>query len=137
MNSLKENEEVKRGRIHTLRGQIAGLFIVFLLFSILAVSAVNMVFLERYYLSKKIDAIQYTIDQLETMEFQGDENPEKSSSVNISDEFRKETLENNGRVALYDYRDISDKYAPRQHCDFETCTLEIVQKELEGMYIFQ
>ena len=95
MNSLKENEEVKRGRIHTLRGQIAGLFIVFLLFSILAVSAVNIVFLERYYLSKKIDEIQYTIDQLETMEFQGDENLEKSSSVNISDEFRKETLENN------------------------------------------
>lgn len=45
----------------------------------------------------------------------------------------KETLENNGRVALYDYRDISDKYAPRQHCVFETCTLEIVQKELDEM----
>jgi len=36
----------------------------------------------------------------------------------------RETLENNGRVALYDYRDLDDPYEPVAHCDFENCTLE-------------
>lgn len=36
----------------------------------------------------------------------------------------KKTLENNGRVALYDYRDLNDPYEPVEHCNFETCTLE-------------
>lgn len=36
----------------------------------------------------------------------------------------RETLENGGRVALYDYRDLSDPYQPVKHCDFETCDIE-------------
>ena len=42
----------------------------------------------------------------------------------------KETLESGGRVALYDYRDLNDPYEPVKHCDFETCTLEVFQAEL-------
>ena len=42
-----------------------------------------------------------------------------------------ETLNNGGRVALYDYRDLNDPYEPVQHCDFDTCTLEIFQAELD------
>lgn len=41
-----------------------------------------------------------------------------------------ETLESGGRVALYDYRDLSDPYEPVQHCDFDTCTLAIFRDEL-------
>ena len=44
-----------------------------------------------------------------------------------------ETLENGGRVALYDYRDLDDPYEPVAHCDFETCTLEIFQNELDNI----
>ncbi len=36
----------------------------------------------------------------------------------------QETLDNGGRVALYDYRDLSDPYQPVEHCNFETCTIE-------------
>lgn len=36
----------------------------------------------------------------------------------------EKTLENGGRVALYDYRDVADGYEPHQRCSFETCTLE-------------
>ena len=41
-----------------------------------------------------------------------------------------ETLNAGGRVALYDYRDLADPYEPVPHCDFESCTLEIFQDEL-------
>lgn len=36
----------------------------------------------------------------------------------------RKTLESGGRVALYDYRDYQEGYTARQHCSFETCTLE-------------
>lgn len=42
-----------------------------------------------------------------------------------------ETLESGGRIALYDYRDLADPYNPVEHCNFETCTLEIFQDELK------
>ena len=41
-----------------------------------------------------------------------------------------ETFEAGGRVALYDYRDLNDPYEPNEHCNFETCTLEIFKEEL-------
>ena len=43
----------------------------------------------------------------------------------------KETLESGGRVALYDYRDLDDPYQPVEHCNFETCTLETITRELD------
>ena len=43
----------------------------------------------------------------------------------------KESLEAGGRVALYDYRDLDDPYTPVEHCDFNSCTLERFQSELE------
>lgn len=42
-----------------------------------------------------------------------------------------ETLDVGGRVALYDYRDLADPYEPFSHCDFESCTREIFERELE------
>lgn len=46
----------------------------------------------------------------------------------------KETLESGGRVALYDYRDLSDPYEPVKHCDFNDCTLGIFQTELDKIH---
>lgn len=45
----------------------------------------------------------------------------------------KQTLENGGRVALYDFRDVGDRYYPREWCNFETCTLENFVEGLEGI----
>ncbi len=42
-----------------------------------------------------------------------------------------ETINSGGRIALYDYRDLNDPYEPVAHCNYETCTLEIFQNELE------
>ena len=47
----------------------------------------------------------------------------------------EKTFANGGRVALYDYRDINDDYQPHKHCDFETCTIEILQKELDELEV--
>ena len=51
----------------------------------------------------------------------------KAEALRLADE----TLSVGGRVALYDYRDLDDPYQPIQHCDFETCTIEIFTTELE------
>lgn len=45
----------------------------------------------------------------------------------------QQTLENGGRVALYDYRDISDSYPPNERCNFETCTLESFKAGLDAI----
>lgn len=42
----------------------------------------------------------------------------------------KETLDSGGRVALYDYRDLGDPYSPVEHCNFDTCTIEVFENEL-------
>lgn len=45
----------------------------------------------------------------------------------------QETLDSGGRVALYDYRDLSDPYQPVKHCDFNTCTLDLIRVELDAL----
>lgn len=45
-------------------------------------------------------------------------------------EMAKATLESGGRVALFDYRDLEFGYEPVEHCNFETCTLEVFENEL-------
>ena len=47
----------------------------------------------------------------------------------------RETLNSGGRVALYDYRDLDDPYTPVEHCDFESCTLQVVEEELAGITV--
>lgn len=42
----------------------------------------------------------------------------------------KLTLDGGGKVALYDFKDLSEEYGPIKHCDFETCTYERVRAEL-------
>lgn len=45
----------------------------------------------------------------------------------------RETLENGGRVALYDYRDVSEGYQPEERCNFETCTIESFKEGLDAI----
>ncbi|MBO7131801.1 cutinase family protein [Candidatus Saccharibacteria bacterium] len=45
------------------------------------------------------------------------------------------TFESGGRVALYDYRDLDDPYEPVEHCNFETCTIEVIQQKLNSITI--
>lgn len=45
----------------------------------------------------------------------------------------KETLESGGRVALFDYRDLHDPYPLHERCNFDTCTLETFQEQLNAI----
>lgn len=47
----------------------------------------------------------------------------------------KKTFDAGGRVALYDYRDLNDPYQPVEHCNFTTCTLEVVERELDSIEV--
>ena len=50
----------------------------------------------------------------------------KREAIRLSDEtFRKD-----GRVALYEYRDLSDPFEPILHCSFNDCTLEKIKETL-------
>lgn len=45
----------------------------------------------------------------------------------------QKTLENGGRVALYEYRDLADPFEPVKHCDFDTCNLDTIITELDSI----
>lgn len=47
----------------------------------------------------------------------------------------EKTLEAGGRVALYDYRDLSNGYVPVERCDFETCILESFRQGLDEIEV--
>ena len=51
----------------------------------------------------------------------------KAEALNLA----RETLKNGGRVALFDYRDVSERYQVKERCNFETCTLEKFETELD------
>ncbi|MCQ2049752.1 MAG: cutinase family protein, partial [Candidatus Saccharibacteria bacterium] len=55
----------------------------------------------------------------------------KSEAIRLA----TETLNNDGRVALYDYRDLADPYEPHEHCNFETCNLDLIKSELEKIEV--
>jgi len=46
-----------------------------------------------------------------------------------------ETFKNNGRVALYDYRDLDDSYDLNEHCNFTTCTAENFKEMLDEIEV--
>lgn len=45
------------------------------------------------------------------------------------------TIESGGRIALFDYRDLSDPYELKKHCSFEDCTLSKFQEELNSIEV--
>lgn len=64
------------------------------------------------------------------------------SMANMIDKFRnealrlaEETFKIGGRVALYDYRDLSEYYIPKARCVFESCTMETFKNELNNIVV--
>ncbi len=47
----------------------------------------------------------------------------------------KEAIDMDGRIALYEYRDLSDPFDPIRHCGFETCTLDTFKEELDSITV--
>lgn len=91
----------RKWALHTLRGQIAALFMGFLLLSMLVITAINVLFLEHYYISRKTDTILEAIQNLDALDFSDDagENEETIFSAGendcVPDEVRKASLGDN------------------------------------------
>lgn len=45
----------------------------------------------------------------------------------------KESIAKNGRVALYEYRDLQDPFEPVVHCSFNDCTIEKIEEALDSI----
>ena len=83
----REKKPPKPGakRFHPLRRQIAVLFIGLLLLSICAITVINGLFLEQYYISRKTDVLLEAIQTLNDLKLETDENPAEE----IPDELRR------------------------------------------------
>lgn len=98
---MRQRESVrlrkKEKKFHPLRRQIAVFFIGLLLLSILAITTINALFLEQYYISKKTDVLLEAVTALENLAVsQGNtvRTPEKVQE-SVPDELRRASSRNN------------------------------------------
>ena len=91
---MKKPADTKsRNKFHPLRRQIAALFIGLLLLSLIAITAINAMFLEHYYISRKTEVLKEAIEKLEKLDVHTDS--DGVSSADISDEIFRKCSENN------------------------------------------
>ena len=94
MNALMEKHKSRKARkFHPLRRQIAALFIGLLLLSLIAITMINGLFLEKYYIAKKTETLTQTVHAFE--ELQISYNTDGTWSADISDEIYKKSSEKN------------------------------------------
>ena len=91
---MKKPADTKsRNKFHPLRRQIAALFIGLLLLSLIAITAINAMFLEHYYISRKTEVLKEAVEKLEKLDIHTDS--DGVSSADISDEIFRKCSENN------------------------------------------
>ncbi len=97
---MKKIGRRKPPKLHSLRNQIAFLFVGLMLLSMLLITIINMTFLERYFISKKTDVLIEAVADLEQLET--DSASEESvrqgalqEIVNIPDDIRRKSSRNN------------------------------------------
>lgn len=105
--SKKPKKPKKPKKLHSMRNQIAAIFIGLLFVSIVAISGINAVFLEKYYITKKSDVILETMADLEGLEVKKQDDTERSgdteetftdgteTELEVSDEMRRFSSRNN------------------------------------------
>ncbi|MDY4693627.1 MAG: HAMP domain-containing sensor histidine kinase [Blautia sp.] len=99
---MKHTEKRKFKKFHSLKHQFSALFIGLLLLSILTITLINGLFLEKYYVSKKVDVLlnarsvlaQMNLDDL--LEYDKDSSQNTSDTKeNIPDEIERSSSRNN------------------------------------------
>ena len=94
MNALTEmHKSRKTQRFHPLRRQIAAVFIGFLLLSLIAITMINGLFLEKYYITKKTETLTQAANTFEKIQISS--NPDGTWSTDIADEIYKKSSEKN------------------------------------------
>ena len=92
MEKSSEHKEKTR-KFHPLRRQIAALFIGLLLLSICAITLINAMFLEHYYISCKTEVLKEAVDNLESLDITTDS--DGNTTAEVSDEIYRKCSENN------------------------------------------
>ena len=101
MKGQKKKEKKKRlgkhGGLHSLRGQIAVLFIGLLLLSIFTITIINALFLEGYYVAQKADVMTVASEKMTDLveDIENSNGAYEDNSDAISDEMRKWCSRNN------------------------------------------
>lgn len=94
-HKVKKEKNKKRPKIHSLRNQIAVLFIGLLLLSVFLISAINALFLERYYISKKADVLMEATKNMKSLIEDIESSSYEDNAEAISDDFRNWCSRNN------------------------------------------
>lgn len=96
MKKTEKQKKDKPKKVHSLRHQITAYFIGLLFLSILTITVINGAFLEKYYVSKKIDVLldlRTTLESTDIDELMNSEDEESSRS--IPDEIQRACSRNN------------------------------------------
>ena len=98
----KQAKKQKQKKIHSLRHQITAYFIGLLFLSILTITVINGAFLEKYYVSKKVEVLEGAKEVLAQMnlddilQYDTDiEEDKKGATDEISDEIERSSSRNN------------------------------------------
>lgn len=98
---LRRKQKAKCKKFHSLRNQISALFIGMLLLSLLMITVINVLFLEKYYISQKTEVLRKVVSQLEhldehmTAAINADVKIENPKQKLFLDRFQKECSRNN------------------------------------------
>ena len=92
-SSTNKSEKKKTKKFQPLRRQLEFLFIGLLVLSIFSITMINMLFLERYYITKKTEVLQSAMADLEGLQVVRDE--EGKQTAEVSDEIRRDSSRNN------------------------------------------
>ena len=93
MNSHSLNKKEKKRKFHPLRRQLEILFIGLLVFSICSITLINMLFLEKYYITRKTDVLKSAMADFQELRLTTDE--EGNETAEISDTLRRACSQNN------------------------------------------
>lgn len=97
---MKKDKMGKPKKLHSLRNQIALLFMGLILLSMLLITVINMAFLERYFISKKADVLMEAVSDLDSLETDSAEDEGVYGNTleelpDIPDDIRKKSSRNN------------------------------------------
>ncbi|MBQ8305734.1 MAG: HAMP domain-containing protein [Blautia sp.] len=81
------NEQKKTGSVHSLKHQILAVFVVAMVLALVLITAMNGLFLEKYYTSKKIDVLLEAKEALEKVDLS--ELDEEDADLDDEDAIRK------------------------------------------------
>ena len=90
---IKKSEKTHKKKVCSLRHQLEFFFIGLLVVSMCTITAINFLFLERYYITKKTEVLEAAVNDLQKLKIVTD--AEGNSTAEISDSLKRECSENN------------------------------------------